>query len=52
MICFTRMLEHVLVHKTATEHVLTRQTQPVFTRVLAPEKVPIFSWTWRYSHID
>jgi len=43
MISFTKMLEHVPVHKTATEHVLTRQTQPVFTWVLAPgrKKRPI-----------
>ena len=34
-ISVTRMVEHVLVHKSATEDLLTGQTQPVFSWVLA-----------------
>jgi len=48
MISFTKMLEHMPVHKTATEHVLARQTQPVFTRVLAPgrkKNVQLSCWS-------
>lgn len=43
MISFPKMLEHMPVHKTATEHVFTWQTHPVFIRMLAPEKNSILN---------
>lgn len=44
MISFTKMLEHMSVHKSAAEHVFTWQTQPVFIRMLAPVAGSIRGW--------